>query len=157
MSIDANGWAAIASAIAAAGSVAVAAFSYFQQRDNNKNSSIERNIDRLISLATQANNAASQTNANERKFQQAANLAYALDSAATRIIKLKENSRLTHKEMIGLTDYFLDHLSFVVVEELRTKELPVFEVNTEYDMDDVEYVRYIWARAANLLLRGETP
>ncbi|EOW6868008.1 hypothetical protein ACOZ2G_000346 [Cronobacter sakazakii] len=157
MSIDANGWAAIASAIAAAGSVAVAAFSFFQQRENNKNSSIERNIDRLISLATQANNVASQTNANQRKFQQAANLAYALDSAATRIIKLKESSKLSHRDMIGLTGYFLDHLSFVVVEELRTKELPVFEMSGEYDIDDVDYIRYIWLRAANLLLRGEMP
>lgn len=157
MSLDANSWSAIASAFAAAGSLAVAGFSYFQQRANNRNNEVEKNIDRLIALAGQANLISSLKDSSERDFRQAANLSYAIDAAATRIIKLIDKLKLGDDESREIAGYFTDHLSFIVLEELRTKEIPQFKMDVSYSIDDVQHIQFIWKRAADFLLHDKRP
>ncbi|MBU5379509.1 hypothetical protein [Pantoea septica] len=155
--MDANGWSAIASAIAATGSVVVALMTYSQQRHNNKQSEIDKLVDRLISLAAKASSFQIQSSDKKRSFKDAADLTYALDSATFRILLLSRKHKLSDVDTNDLKAYFLNYLPYQITEEMRLKELPIFEMDATYGIDEVEHVEFLWNRSVNYLMRNVSP
>lgn len=157
MSMDANGWAAVASAVAAIGSVVVALMTYLQQKHNNKLSEIDKVVDRLISLAAKASSFKIESLEKKRNFKAAADLTYALDSATFRILLLSRKHKLSDSEALDLKAYFLNYLPYQITEEMRLETLPLFEMDATYGIDEVEHVKFLWNRSVNYLMKNIKP
>ncbi|WP_210452426.1 hypothetical protein [Pantoea ananatis] len=152
MSLGANEWSAIASAIAAIGSVAVAVLTYRQQSKNNKQTEINKLTDRLISLAARANSHKNKPDGALRSFEDAADLAYAVDTATFRIFAVSRKYKLDENQIEDLKSYFINYLSYQIIEEMRLKEMPAFEMNASYGIDEVSHIQFLWQRGVGYLM-----
>lgn len=155
--MDANGWSAIASAVAATGSVVVALMTYSQQRHNNKQAEIDKVVDRLISLAAKASSFQMQSADKKRSFRGAADLTYALDSATFRILLLSRKHKLSDADTSDLKAYFLNYLPYQITEEMRLQTLPAFEMDATYGIDEVEHIEFLWKRSVAYLMKNVSP
>ena len=116
--------AAIASAVAAVGSVLVACFSFRQQRAAARASDIDKNIDRLIALAARANSLFATLGNQQRSFYQVAEVTNILSSARSRILKLRDKQELSKDEVDDISSVFTSHLSFEILRALKSSSLP---------------------------------
>lgn len=157
MILDANGWAAVASAIAAIGSVVVALMTYSQQRHSSKQAEVDKLIDRLISLAAKASSFKMDSAEKKRSFRDAADLTYALDSATFRIFFLTRKQKLNESDEKDLKAYFLNYLPYQITEEMRVETLPLFEMDATYSIDEVEHIEFLWNRSVAYLIQNVNP
>jgi len=152
VSLGPNEWAAIASAIASVGSVVVATITYRQQSQNNKQAELDKLTDRLISLASRANSYKHTQGRALRSFNDAADLVYAIDSATFRILSVSRKYKLDESQTKDLKAYFINYLAYQIVEEMRLKDMPTFETDATYGIDDVDHIQYLWKRGVGYLL-----
>lgn len=152
MSLGANEWAAIASAVASVGSVVVATITYRQQAANNKQAELDKLTDRLIALASRANSYKNTQAKGLRSFNGAADLVYAIDSATFRILSVSRKYKLDDAQTKDLKAYFINYLSYQIVEEMRLKDMPAFEFDASYGIDEVEHIQYLWKRGVGYLM-----
>lgn len=154
---DFNMWAAVASAIAAIGSVSVAFFSYRQQRAAARASDIDKNIDRLIALASRTNSLFSSNRDGERSFDQVAEVTNSVDAAASRILNLESKLSLTLEEVNDISNHFIDHLSYGLLEAMRSPKPPPFKPNGYYSVYEVDYINQLWRRSCRFILERKRP
>ncbi|WP_241624207.1 hypothetical protein [Rosenbergiella epipactidis] len=152
MILGANEWAAIASAIASFGSLAVATITYRQQSENNKQAELDKLKDRLIALASRANSYKNIQGKGLRSFNDAADLVYAIDSATFRILSVSRKYKLDKSQTEDLKAYFINYLSYQIFEEMRLKDLPTFEMEPSYGIDEVDHVHFLWNRGVGYLM-----
>ncbi|WP_025903442.1 hypothetical protein [Tatumella sp. UCD-D_suzukii] len=152
MSLGANECAAIASAAASLGSVAVSVITYRQQSENNKQAELDKLTDRLIALASRANSYKNIQDKWLRSFNDAADLVYAIDSAAFRIQSVSRKYKLDKAQTKDLKSYFINYLSYQIVEEMRLKDMPTFEIDASYGIDDFDHICFLWKRGVGYLM-----
>jgi len=152
MSLGANEWAAIASAIASFGSVVVAGITYRQQSKNNKQAELDKLTDRLIALASRANSYKNIQGKELRSFNDAADLVYAIDSATFRILSVSRKYKLDEYQTKDLKAYFINYLSYQIVEEMRLNGMPTFEMDSTYGIDEVDHIQFLWKRGVGYLM-----
>ena len=138
--------AAIASAVAAAGSVLVAWFSFRQQRAAARASDIDKNIDRLIALSAKANSLFSTPGGQQRSFYQVAEVTNILNSALVRIIKLKTDKNLSDEEVDRVSSEFISHLSFEILQALKSHSLPRGSNQDRYFNNGLGDINVSWLR-----------
>lgn len=152
MSLGANEWAAIASAVASLGSVAVATITCMKQSENNKQAELDKLKDRLVALACRANSYKNIQGKALRSFDDAADLVYAIDSATFRILSVSRKYKLDEYQIEDLKAYFVDYLSYQIVEEMRLRDMPTFEKDPCCGIDEVEHVLSLWKRGVRYLI-----